>query len=138
MGREHFGFGVVAMVSDEARGGTGAEFYFRGDRVVFARSASALALLFHQAVKLRDVDFDAIVSQHVFCEIERKPVGIVELEGNVTGNLLLFILDWRSRHSAISCKPRSRVSEKRDSSWETSRMISSFASFSSGYVSPIA
>ncbi len=54
MGREHFGLGVVAMVSDEARGGTGAEFYFRGDRVVLARGTSALALLFHQAVELRE------------------------------------------------------------------------------------
>ena len=63
MGREDFGLGVVAMVSDEARGRTGAEFYFRGDRVVLARGASALALLFHQAVELCDVDLDSIVAQ---------------------------------------------------------------------------
>src|SRR5260370_11275651 len=56
MSRDHFGLGVVAMMSDEARSRTRTEFYFWGDRVVLARGASALALLFHQAVKLRDID----------------------------------------------------------------------------------
>ena len=56
MGREHFGLGVVAMVSDEARARAGVEFYFRGDRVVLARGASALALLFHETLEARDID----------------------------------------------------------------------------------
>ena len=60
MGREHFGLGVVAMVSDEARAGAGVELYFRSDGIVLARGASALALLFHEAVEFRDVDFNSV------------------------------------------------------------------------------
>ena len=44
------------MMSDEARSRTRTEFYFWGDRIVFTRGASTLALLFHKAVKLRDID----------------------------------------------------------------------------------
>src|SRR6185437_15014369 len=35
MGREDLRLGVIAMVSDEARGDAGCEFYFGRDRVVF-------------------------------------------------------------------------------------------------------
>ena len=85
MGREHFGLGVVAMVSDEARGGAGVEFYFGGNRVVLARGASALALLFHQAVEARDIDLDSVVAQYVLGQIERKSVRVVEPEGDLAG-----------------------------------------------------
>src|SRR5258708_23856893 len=84
MNRDHFGLGVVAMVSDEARSCTRTEFYFWGDRVVLARGASALALLFHQSVESRNIHFHLIISQegatHVLRQVDWETVGIVKRE----------------------------------------------------------
>ena len=84
MGREHFGLGVVAMVSDEARGGAGAELYFGSNRVVLARGAPTLALLFHEALELRDINFNSVVAQVILREVEREPVGVIELKRRPT------------------------------------------------------
>src|SRR5208282_1808394 len=85
MGREHFGLGVVAMVSDEARGGTGAEFYFRNDRVVLARGTSALALLFHETLVSLKVDTQLTLVCFLLDQIERQAISIYQLENVFRG-----------------------------------------------------
>src|ERR1700687_2733205 len=92
MHRDHFGLGVVAMVSDEARSRTRTEFYFWGDRIVLTRGASALALLFHQAVELHYVDLDSVAAQNVLRQIERKAVRVVELESDFAGKRMAIRL----------------------------------------------
>src|SRR5258708_18212951 len=80
------------MVSDEARSRTRTEFYFWGDRIVLTRGASALALLFHQAVKLHYVDLDSVAAQDVLRQIERKAVRVVELESDFAGKRMAIRL----------------------------------------------
>src|SRR5208282_758167 len=76
------------MVPDEARGGSRGDLDLRcTSRIVFARSAAALALLIHQAVELRRVDLDRVVAQHVLGEIEREAIGVVELESDFAGKI---------------------------------------------------
>ena len=79
-GGEHFGLAVVGVVADEARRGACAETDLRRDGVIFARGASALLLLVHQAVEAGDIDVDRMIAQHVLGQIEREAVGVVELE----------------------------------------------------------
>ena len=80
------------MVSDEARSRTRTEFYFWGDRIVLTRGASALALLFHQAVKLHYIDLDSVAAQNVLRQIERKAVRVVELESDFAGKRMAIRL----------------------------------------------
>ncbi len=73
------------MMSDEARSFAGAQFYFRSDCIVFARGASALALLLHEAVESLDIDLDSLIAQHVLRQIEWKTVSVVEPKGDLAG-----------------------------------------------------
>ncbi len=90
--REHFGLAFVSMVADEAGCGARAEIDLRRGRVVFARGASALFLLFHQAVEARDVDIDGVIAQDVLGQIERKSVSVVQLERDLAGQSMTAAL----------------------------------------------
>ena len=72
-GREHFGLAFVAVVADEARRSARAETDLRRDRVVFARGASALALLVHQAAEAGDVDVDRSLRSTSWVRSSGKP-----------------------------------------------------------------
>src|SRR6185437_7128708 len=50
--------------------------------VVLARRAAPFALLLHEPVKLRDIDFNAVAAHDILCEIERKTVGVIKSEGD--------------------------------------------------------
>ncbi len=94
--REHFGLAFVSVVADEARRGARAETDLRRDRVIFARGASAFFLLVHQAVEARDVDVNRMIAQHVLGQIERKSVGVVQLERDLAGQRMpAALLDAR-------------------------------------------
>ena len=71
------------MIADESRRSARAETDLRRSSVILAGGASALLLLVHQAVEARDVHADRVIAQHVLGQIERKAVGVVELEGDL-------------------------------------------------------
>ena len=50
---------------------------FGCDRLFLARAAGALALRGHQPVEPGNIDFDAIVAQHVLRQIQGKAIGVV-------------------------------------------------------------
>ncbi len=112
--REHFGLALVAVIADEARRGARAETDLRCDGVILARRASALFLLVHQAVEAREVHVDRMIAQHVLGQVERKAVGVVELERHFARQCMTTaLLDAREfrvnqLQAAIECLAKAR------------------------------
>jgi hypothetical protein len=78
--RKYFGLALVAAMADESRHRPAAEAYLGSDRVIFARGSSAFLLFFHQALEARDVNVNRMIAQHVFGQVERESVSVVEFE----------------------------------------------------------
>ena len=77
--------------------------------------ARLLLLLLHGGVEGRHVDADAARLQRVLRQVERKAVGVVQLEGDVAGEHVAASSAWRS-HRTSRPRPFSSVLRKRVSS----------------------
>ncbi len=139
-GSEHFGLALVVVIADESRRSAGAETDLRRSGVILAGGASALALLVHQAVEPGDIDADRpSIAQHVLGQIERKAVGVVELEGELARERVTAAMLDSREFRRRSVPARDRACRRSDLIRALGELEFSYASsFSSGYASPIA
>ncbi len=88
---------MVVLVAEEICGLVRSDLG-NGDHLFLLGGSAARALLFHQFLEARDVNGQASFARHQLRQIERKSVGIIQLERNLRGehsrpNVLVCCLD---------------------------------------------
>src|SRR5690606_6093221 len=83
MNFQNGGVHLIGFEADEFGDGVGGNVEGADDGG-FLRGAGALALLSHQFLEARHVDFEATLGAEEFCEIDWETKGVVEFEGCIS------------------------------------------------------